>query len=714
MPSRIAELAKRFRNRPDSEHAQALVRLVIAFLILSYLVALGIGNGFADPQDRAVIVIILAETLLGLGIVIGIALRPGVSHARRIVGIVADNATLAALMSIGGATLAPLYVISLWVAIGNGLRYGTAYLFGAVGVAVAGFLYVILVTPYWQANPHLAWGLLIGLIAIPGYLVSLLRSLRAAIEEARRANEAKSRFLANMSHEFRSPLNGIIGMAELLSSTRLNPEQRECAEVIQTSAQTLLLLVEDVLDISAIEAGKLRRQDADFNLRDLTRRLRTMLQPQATAKGLEFQVRVAEDVPAMLHGDAGHLTQILLNLLHNAVKFTPEGSVRLDVERISTDPGEVRLRMTVSDTGIGIAPEDRARIFQPFEQVDSGITRRYGGTGLGTAIAKTLTELLGGRIGVDENPGGGSVFRVEIPFGHARGGNAPAETQTEDKIVSFDDPFVRHRARVRPLRILVADDQAANRLVLERLLNRAGHSCLVAGNGEEALDRILDSSPDAVILDLHMPGISGFDVIKQARVMQAGRPRTPIIVLSADATVDAVQQAEAAGAFAFLTKPVVVSRLLEALAEIAAGSGEQVPMLPATANAPALRPDVLIELAGMGLGAGFLHDFVDQCLRDAARCLTDIERAGNGAHWDGMREAGHALKGIAENLGAQALVERSTEIMRCSDSVLASEWRRRLSGLDTLLEVTADLARREAERLSGVCSPESQPGNESR
>lgn len=714
MSSRIARLAQRFRGRPDSEHGQALVRLVIAFLILSYLVALGIGNGFADPQDRAVIVIILAETLLGLGIVIGIALRPGVSHARRIVGILADNATLAALMSIGGASLAPLYVISLWVAIGNGLRYGTAYLFGAVGVAVAGFLYVILVSPYWQANPHLAWGLLIGLIAIPGYLVSLLRSLRAAIEEARRANEAKSRFLANMSHEFRSPLNGIIGMAELLSSTRLNPEQRECAEVIQTSAQTLLLLVEDVLDISAIEAGKLRRQDVDFNLRDLARRLRTMLQPQATAKGLEFQVRVAEDVPVMLHGDAGHLTQILLNLLHNAVKFTPEGSVRLGIERISADAGGVRLRMTVSDTGIGIAPEDRARIFRPFEQVDSGITRRYGGTGLGTAIAKTLTELLGGRIGVDENPGGGSVFWLELPFGHARGGSVPAETQTEDKIISFDDPFVRHRARVRPLRILIADDQAANRLVLERLLNRAGHSCLVAENGEDALDRILDSTPDAVILDLHMPGISGFDVIKQARVMQAGRPRTPIIVLSADATVDAVQQAEAAGAFAFLTKPVVVSRLLETLAEIAAGGSEQVPMLPVAANAPALRPDVLIELAGMGLGAGFLHDFVDQCLRDAARCLTDIERAGNGSHWDGMREAGHALKGIAENLGAQALVERSTEIMRCSDAVLASEWRRRLSGLDTLLEVTADLARREAERLSGVCPTESQPGNESR
>lgn len=693
-------MIRAFANRPDSEHSQALVRLVIAAVLLSYLAGLATGDG-AGRELRLSVLILLAETLLGLAIVIAIVLRPGVSHARRMIGILGDYGTLAAMMMLKGEVLAPLYVIILWVTVGNGLRYGSRYLFAAIGLAVVTFLVVILRTPYWQDNPYIAWGLLVGLVAIPAYLITLLRDLRRAGEEARRANAAKSRFLANMSHEFRSPLNGIIGMAELLSSTRLSPEQREAADVIQTSAQTLLLLVEDVLDISAIEAGKLKRQDSDFAPRELARRIRTMLQPMAANKNIQFSVDVDEAMPSRLHGDAGHLGQVLLNLTHNAIKFTEAGGVRLALLVRGREGGRVALRFSVRDTGIGVPDAAKVTIFKAFEQVDSGPSRRFGGTGLGTTIAKTLTELLGGRIGLEDNPGGGTHFFVDLEMPEVIEPAAVAGGE-EGKIIAFDDPFVRHRARVRPMRILVADDQPANRLVLQRLLERAGHQPVFAEDGEQALDRLEAETLDAAIIDLHMPGVDGLDVIKQARVMQAGGTRTPIVVLSADATVDAVRETEAAGAYTFLTKPVVAARLLETLAEIAGGVTEEAASPVRKERVPSLRTDVLEELAGMGLGQDFLRDFTEQCLRDASRCLAEAERAAAGSRWEALREAAHALKGVSENLGAQVLVERSSELMRASDAVLAKEWRRYLGVLGGLLEGTAAQVRREVARIASA------------
>ena len=695
-------MIRAFVNRPDSEHGQALVRLAIAAVLLIYLAGLASGAS-AGREVLLSVYVLLAETMLGLGLVIAIIMNPGVSHTRRVIGMLADYGTLAAMMILKGEVLAPLYVIILWVTVGNGLRFGTQYLFAAIGLALLTFVTVIFNTPYWQANPYIAWGLVVGLVAIPAYLITLLRDLRRAGEEARRANAAKSRFLANMSHEFRSPLNGIIGMAELLSSTRLAPEQREAADVIQTSAQTLLLLVEDVLDISAIEAGKLRRQDSDFSPREQVRRIRTMLQPMAASKSLQFAVEVAEGVPQRLHGDAGHLSQVLLNLLHNAIKFTDTGSVRLDVLVREHRGGVVALRFSVRDTGVGVPEEYKGRIFQAFEQVDSGPTRRFGGTGLGTTIAKTLTELLGGRIDLEDNPGGGTHFFVDLEFPVVVDEpGAVAAADSDGKVIAFDDPFVRHRARVRPLRILVADDIPANRLVLQRILEKAGHSAVFAEDGEQALERLEDDNIDAAIIDLHMPVMDGLEVIKQARVMQAGGARTPILVLSADATVDAVRDAEAAGAYTFLTKPVVASRLLESLAEIAGGTQDEPVAARKDRLVPTLRTDVLEELAGMGLGKDFLHDFAEQCLRDASRCLAEAERGAATGRWEAVREAAHALKGVSENLGAQALVERSTELMRSSDAVLGKEWRRYLGLLGTLLEATAEQVRRELARISAM------------
>lgn len=700
---------ERLSNRPDSEHGQALVRLVIACLIVAYL----FGLQAFDRDSRAtqtMLWVMSIESLVGLGLMAAILHRPGVSHLRRWIGMLADYSTLAMLMSLDAPSLAPLYVIILWVTIGNGLRFGTRYLFTAASLAGISFMAVVLGNDYWREQPYLAGGLWLGLVAIPAYLSSLMRNLHKATADARRANEAKSRFLANMSHELRTPLNGIIGMAELMHGTRLGPEQREYADVIHASAQSLLLLVNDVLDISAIEAGKLQRRDVDFNLQEVMKRLQTMLQPLAAAKGLTLKIDIEDDVPVRLNGDGALLTQVLLNLLHNAVKFTEKGGVSL-ITRLaqggpsaSADGGrEVRLRFSVRDSGIGVPSADVDRIFQAFEQVDNGPTRRFGGSGLGTTIAKTLTLLLGGQIALEANPGGGSHFWIELPLRlqQASPESAEAGEGGDGKVISFEDPFVRHKTRVRNLKVLIADDQSANRVVLTRILERAGHRVVAVNDGEQALDQLELGQFELAVLDMHMPGLSGLDVIRQLRFMQAGSARaTPTIVLSADATLQASEAASEAGAMAFLTKPIVVGRLLETIAEVV--DTQRMPTVRAISDVtrPMTNPAVLTELAEMGLGEQFLRDFVEQCLKDAYACQAELATVAAGGDWDEFREIAHAYKGVAENLGAHSIAERCSQIMRANDEVLAREQAKLVADLSAQLTAVADISRQEVARLS--------------
>jgi two-component system sensor histidine kinase RpfC len=709
MKAFLSTLTRRFRQRPDSEHGQAMVRLVIALLIVSYLEWLQ----RAGQQTSPMLWVMLAESCVGLGLLAGIALQPGVSHARRWIGMLADYATLTCLMILSPRELAPLYVIILWVTMGNGLRFGGRYLGFASALAVTAFSTVVWQAEYWHGQPYLAGGLLLGLVAIPLYMSSLLRALGAAIDEARRANAAKSRFLATMSHEFRSPLNGIIGMSELLHGTRMGSEQREYADVIQASAQTLLLLVDDVLDISAIEAGKLQRRDGDFNLHDLVARIEKMLQQPAAEKGLLLRSRIDDDVPVRLHGDGAHLTQILLNLMHNAVKFTDKGSVSLHVRLASMQGPALRLCFSVRDTGIGIPAEDKERIFRAFEQVDSGPTRRFGGTGLGTTIAKTLTQLLDGSIGLEDNTGGGSHFWIEVPL-RAQGANVgQSDPDASGKVVAFDDPFVRHKARVRPLRVLVADDQPANRTVLTRILERAGHKVQQACDGEEALDLLELDNIDLAIVDMHMPRLSGLDVLRQLRYMQAGGKRTPVIVLSADATAQAARDAEEAGAPAFLTKPVMVARLLETIADLITPARLPAVRPVSDIARPSINPAVLEELAGMQLGDTFLREFVEQCIKDAGECLAELRRHSSAKDWSEVRETAHALKGIAENLGAQLVAERCQQLMRASDEALAKELPRLQAELTPQMLVDAEQSRLAVAQLGKGGGTSESPGSKS-
>ncbi len=718
-------VAERLRQRADSEHQQILVRIVITLLFLGYLQVTGMYAP-RSPQTAGILYSVTGfEFVCSVLLMLALLKSPAPSNLRRWLGMLMDYSAIGTLMFFEGEGAAPLYVVLMWVTVGNGLRYGNGFLRLAVLHASIAFALVFAFTPYWRANPYLGWGLLIGLIAIPLYLSSLLRALTRAIDEAQRANAAKTRFVATMSHELRSPLNGIIGMSEVLSTMRLNPEQRECADVIQTSAQTLLLLVEDVLNFAAIEAGKLQRHDGVFSLRQLIRKMRTMLHPLAQSKNLELGIEMDSGVPDWMSGDSGHLLQVLLNLLNNAIKFTERGSVLLRIASGDSGDGRARLRFSVRDTGIGIPLGERERIFRAFEQVDAGLTRRNSGTGLGITIAKTLVEMMGGSIGLEDNPGGGTHFWVDLEFALAQGPQSAAgQRALEDaddgddargagaQVISLDNPLIRHRARVRSLRLLVADDMASNRTVLRRLLERAGHAVVFACGGEEALDMLADDTLDAAIIDLHMPNLSGLDVLRQARIMQAGRVRTPIIVLSADVTVETVREVEANGAFAFLSKPLVIERLLDSLARIAGAEPNQ-SGAPATPVSDVPEGGVLQDLIEMNIGRVAVQELLDQCLKDAARSLSGFERAGSARDWEQAREDLHALKGVAANLGANALAERCGALMRETSTSLAANWRRELGKLSALLESASAVLVQRIARLDLRPTGEAKPFDDS-
>jgi two-component system sensor histidine kinase RpfC len=697
----LARVRLRLRGRADSEHSQVFVRMAITLLFSIYL-GWKVGWGNDNPALFSTWLILLGELGLSIGLLAAILAAPQPSPLRRWLGMLADYAAIGGVMYLQGESASPLYAAYLWVSIGNGMRYGPSYLYASTALAALSFAAMMTSTPYWLQNSYLSWGLLLGLVAVPLYFAALLKALTAAIEEARRANLAKSRFLANMSHEFRTPLNGLSGMSELLASTRLDAEQRGYLETIQAASRSLLALVEDVLDISAIEAGKLRLKQESFNLNELLEQINLMLRPEARSKRLDYAVTVMPEVPVQLRGDAHHLQQVLVNLLSNAIKFTASGEVHMTVAKSAAAAGaaQVRLRFTVTDTGIGIPASARARLFEAFEQVDNSLARKHQGSGLGTTIAKGLTEAMGGSIGFESHENVGSCFWVELPFDLAvasvrasgAGASQAADARmvpapsTAHNIIAFADPFSRHRARIKSARVLVADDHAANRLLLQGILQKAGHRVMTVDDGEVALDALAGGGFELALLDLHMPSLSGIDLLRQLRVMEAGsRARTPVVIVSADATPEAAQVCRNAGARAFITKPFAAARLLDAIAAIlSGGDGEEQasPQLVAHASsAEVLDPAVLDELASLGMGKTFEADFIGQCLADARVALAKMRQTGTEGDWEQFREHAHAMKGIAGNLGLVQCAGLSGALMRMTAFELERDWRRHCESL---------------------------------
>jgi two-component system sensor histidine kinase RpfC len=492
----IRNIKATLAKRDDSEHEQAIIRIVIVFVVLVYLIFSTWKDGFVSATEKHALEIAFMVFVFSLGLLARIAIHPGTSPQRRLIGMVTDIGATCYVMQTGGEVYSPFYIILLWVTFGNGFRYGRKYLFVSTVLSVVGFSLVILMNDFWRTQLSLAVGLLIGLFVLPLYVSSLLKKLTNAISRAEEANRSKNQFLANMSHEMRTPLSGILGMVELLRGTPQTVEQEDFSNTIQASAQTLLFLIEDVLDISKIEAGKITEEKVDFDLHALVKSTMAMLAPQAREKGLDISSQIPSRIPFLLRGDPLLIRQVLLNLLSNAVKFTEEGEVCLRAEQIRETPKSVLLQIEVSDTGIGILPEAQARIFERFTQADDSITRRYGGSGLGTTIAKQLVELMGGGIGLQSEPGKGTTFwfTLELEKQHAL---LPQATGTS--VLSGS-------------RILVISSDGNSSFTLKKHLASWGVEAVIADRAAQAFSPLISAANDGIPYQIAIIVENGLDM----------------------------------------------------------------------------------------------------------------------------------------------------------------------------------------------------------
>jgi PAS domain S-box-containing protein len=382
--------------------------------------------------------------------------------------------------------------------------------------------------------------------------------LAAARDEAVEASNMKSAFLATISHELRTPMNGVLGMTELLLDSELNDDQRALAKQVSRSGELMVELIDDILDISKIETGRLELAIADFPLRETIEQSCAPVRLQADAKGVALEIQIADDVPEQARGDGRRLRQALLNLVANAVKFTAAGSVVVRVSLLPQAKGDRQIRVEVADTGIGIERSILDEVFEPFTQADASTTRIYGGTGLGLTIARELVTLMSGTIGAESEPGVGSTFWIEIPLALARSNEGRPSGSSATRVA------------IRPLwdtppSVLVAEDSPVNQIVTVRTLERCGCHVDVVSDGRQALDALAKQRYDAVLMDCEMLEMDGYNATAELRLREYGTRHTPVIAMTAHALPDDRARCLAAGMDDYVSKPIRREQLIDTL-----------------------------------------------------------------------------------------------------------------------------------------------------
>ncbi|WP_181705034.1 sensor histidine kinase [Chthonobacter rhizosphaerae] len=685
----VGRMRRRLRQRPDSEHEMTLNRLAFAGLVVGWLsVATALGDASAAAMLDQTALAFLVFFAVAIGIFCHILAYPGESVARRLFAMVADFAMISAAAAAGGDSTGFFYPLYLWTVFGNGFRFGIPYLNASMIIALVGLATALHETGYWREHVGMTVGMLAGLVILPLYAGVLIRKLREAKRVAEEASQAKSLFLASVGHELRTPLNAVIGLSDLLGREALTRGQAEMVETIAQSGRSLLTLINALLDFSRLEAGRMPTVVNSFTLSEMVDRVAAMLRVEADRKGLAFDVSIAPNVPARLVADERHLEEVLVNLASNAVKFTERGRVAIAVDRLDGDDGRDRatLRVAVSDTGIGIAPEAQERVFERFTQADETIIDRFGGTGLGLAICKQLVELMGGRMGLVSEPGRGSTFFFELETGIA----APVDPAEAAARAEPDLP------RLPSLSVLVAEDNRTNQMVICKMLEAAGHRPTTADDGEMALSLLREQSFDLVLMDVNMPVLNGIEATKLWRFMSLGRPRTPIVALTADATPEARARCLDAGMDACATKPIDGRRLVEVIASVLpagmtdAPSKGPIDALEAEADPLAgmpggrpLDPVKLDDLERLG-GPEFVADLAREFIREADRLVGDLGDAVARDDVYAFRALAHALRSAAANVGAEGIFELCLSWREMDAATLARDGERNVRALEAV------------------------------
>lgn len=481
------------------------------------------------------------------------------------------------------------------------------------------------------------------------------RDLQDSLKRAEESNKSKSDFLANMSHELRTPMNGVLGMAYLLSDTELTDEQKECVQTINGSAETLLMLLNDILDFSKIEANALVIERIPYSFSDVARQTMAIFRQQAQDKDIDLNLMLSDRIPETIEGDPGRMRQILTNLIGNALKFTDDGSVDV-VAKTATKSGIDILHVEIKDTGIGI-PEDKQRvIFEKFSQADTSVTRKFGGTGLGLAITKQLAALMEGDISVESEVGKGSTFKIEIPYKEVKRLNT---NEIENNVDEDNTSKNTNRIQVSDIRVLLVDDFPINRVFAEKLIKKFGMKDIdIAEDGLQAVEHYKNNVYDLVLMDCQMPNMDGYQATQTIRKIEAETGKhVPIVAMTANAMLGDREKCLQAGMDEYISKPLKPDKLRNILSAWINFEGDQ----SSESQKAAVSEHAPVDL---GQIRSFTNGdpeeervLIDMFLDQAVLCLNDLSKNMDEQDSDAWKLAAHSFKGASGNFGANRLSE---------------------------------------------------------